>query len=193
MRQMTMTLDVSAKPIELIPVREAVAQVAADMISGEAPKIQVLKSDESVRFRSKSLDIPAPIIVLFPRYVELSNLEGRYVTSRVLFARDNYTCQYCGLVAEPGKASKTLTIDHVKPIHLHKNRGEATTWENCVAACAECNTRKGGHLPRECGMMPMKTPVTPHYVQLRFAGRVNDVQRDYIEEYYSGEGSQIEL
>ena len=33
-------------------------------------------------------------------------------------------------------------------------------------------------------MMPRSVPVEPHYVQLRFAGRLNKVQRDYVRDYF---------
>jgi 5-methylcytosine-specific restriction endonuclease McrA len=186
---LTLTVDSSAKPIELIPVRQAVAHLAADMISPGPARYQLIASDPERRFRSQNLDLPAPLIVLFPGYVELSDLEAKAVTRKVLFARDRYSCQYCGRTATPGNADDELTIDHVKPIHLHRSRLEATTWENCVAACKACNNSKGGLLPRQCGMMPRRTPRKPHYVQLRFSGQLNGLQRDYIRDYF-GEQSQ---
>ena len=117
-------------------------------------------------------------------YIELKDYQTRRVTRRVLFARDKYTCQYCGFVAAPGQAMKALTVDHVKPAHLFPSRLEATTWENCVAACQTCNSLKGGHLPRECGMMPKCDPREPTFVQLRFAGKLNEAQRDYVADFY---------
>lgn len=186
MSLMTLALDAAAKPISLIPVQEAVARLAAG-ISDDSGQIQVFASDETRRFRSQHLDLPAPLIVMFPGYVELDPAETRYVSRRVLFARDNYACQYCDFVAEPGKARQQLTIDHVKPARLFSSRAEATFWENCVSACEPCNRKKAGHLPRECGMMPRKVPVQPHYVQLRFAGRLNQVQRDYVTDYFGAE------
>ena len=44
--------------------------------------------------------------------------------------RDAYTCTYCGDVADQ--------VDHVWP----KSRGGEDTLENCVAACAKCNSAK---------------------------------------------------
>jgi hypothetical protein len=185
---MTLALDVSAKPISLIPVKEAVSRLAADLInsrSSDSTPMQVIHEDPSRRFRSQKLDIAAPVVVLFPDcYVELNDVENSKVSRRVMFARDEYSCQYCDFIATSGKAMKQLTLDHVKPARLFHNRGQATTWENVTTACQPCNIRKGGQLPRDCGMMPRNTPVKPNYVQLKFAGRVNDVQRDYIREYF---------
>lgn len=44
--------------------------------------------------------------------------------------RDAYTCTYCGDVADQ--------VDHVYP----KSKGGEDTLDNCVAACAKCNSAK---------------------------------------------------
>jgi 5-methylcytosine-specific restriction endonuclease McrA len=164
-------------------LRSAVSHIAEDLQSGGRRRFQVLAENTSQRFRSQNLDIAAPTVVLFPGYIELDSLQANRVTRRVLFARDQFTCQYCGQVARPGEVDR-LTIDHVKPLRLYKNKLQATTWENCVTACRDCNGIKGGLLPRECGMMPRRTPRQPHYVQLRFSGRLTEQQRNYVLDYY---------
>jgi len=134
--------------------------------------------------------VPAPLIARAARWAPLNDTETAAVTSRVLFARDRYTCQYCGRVAAPGQARKVLTVDHVKPAHLFESRKAATTWDNVVAACFACNNRKGGLLPMHCGMWPGMhsgvpyVPAKPHMVQLRFAGRLNAPQRLYVQDFY---------
>jgi 5-methylcytosine-specific restriction endonuclease McrA len=60
-----------------------------------------------------------------------------------------FTCQYCGRNAE--------NIDHVVP----KSQGGSHTWENVVACCRTCNTKKGGRTPREAGLSLRRTPVAP--------------------------------
>jgi 5-methylcytosine-specific restriction endonuclease McrA len=180
MRQMTLVLDRSYKPIDLIPVQDAVAAIAAIMVGDSDRRITVHVEDESRRFRSQYLDIAAPVIIVSDAFVEHKHLEPRTVIRRALFARDNYTCQYCG----EEKSSKQLTIDHVKPVREFPNRLSATTWDNCVAACDTCNNRKGGRDPKTAGMNLLKVPIKPHYTQLRFCGRLNSVQKDYIGEYF---------
>lgn len=51
---------------------------------------------------------------------------------RFVFARDDYTCRYCGASDCP------LDCDHVTPV----TRGGLTVLENLVAACASCNRSK---------------------------------------------------
>lgn len=179
----TLALDATAKPIGLIAVERAVSHIAVGLVDG-MQRCQVLLANEKKRFRSQDLDIPLPLIVMWPGYVELEKRELKRVSRRVVFARDKFACQYCGYQAHPGKAFKELTVDHVKPAHLFAHRSEANNWQNVTTACVPCNRRKAGRLPRECGMMPKNAPKAPHYVQLRFAGRLHSAQRDYIADYF---------
>ena len=73
------------------------------------------------------------------------------LSRREVFVRDGHACQYCGHQAAH------LTLDHVVPRH----RGGAHSWDNLVAACGECNHRKGGRLPAEAGMRLRHRPAEP--------------------------------
>jgi 5-methylcytosine-specific restriction endonuclease McrA len=183
MSALTLTVDATAKPVSVIPVEEAVSHIATAFKNGKH-RCQALLSDESRLFRSQHLTIPAPVILMWTDYVEVPAEDTQRVSRRALFARDGWACQYCDFIATPGRAFRELTVDHVKPVRLHRSRAEATTWDNVVTACKPCNTRKGGFLPREVGMMPRCTPKPPHFVQLRFAGRLTDAQRDYVADYF---------
>lgn len=185
----TLAVDATAKPIGLIPVEQAISHLAVSHEQA-CPRCQVLVEEPQQRFRSEKLDIAAPVVLMWQDYVSLQGHQTNQVSRRVLFARDQYTCQYCGFQAKPGKAMQDLTIDHVKPAHLFPSRKKATTWENVVAACEKCNLLKGGRLPRDCGMMPNTDPREPHYVQLRFAGKLNEAQRDYVADFYKLRGGE---
>lgn len=71
-----------------------------------------------------------------------------------IFKRDSFQCQYCGV--QPGTAN--LNIDHVVP----RAQGGKTTWENVVAACIPCNSRKGNKTPWQAKMILKKDPVRPN-------------------------------
>jgi 5-methylcytosine-specific restriction endonuclease McrA len=73
------------------------------------------------------------------------------LSRREVFARDHHTCQYCG------RQTGDLTLDHVVPRH----RGGGHSWENLVAACKECNHRKGSKLVAEAGMRLLTAPHEP--------------------------------
>ena len=77
-------------------------------------------------------------------------LYARKITRKAVFARDGYSCQYCG-------ATSRLTVDHVVP----RSRGGGTSWENMVTSCAPCNLRKADRLPHEAGMQPRTRPRPP--------------------------------
>lgn len=53
-----------------------------------------------------------------------------------VFARDNFTCRYCGRQSD----AVTLVIDHVMPVC----QGGTNDVENLVTACVDCNSGKGG-------------------------------------------------
>jgi 5-methylcytosine-specific restriction endonuclease McrA len=73
------------------------------------------------------------------------------LSRKEIFARDKYTCQYCGV------RTHDLTLDHIIPRH----RGGAHSWDNLVAACKHCNHRKGGRLADEARMRLMRAPFEP--------------------------------
>lgn len=78
-----------------------------------------------------------------------------------VFLRDRFQCQYCG-------ADHDLTFDHVVP----RSRGGLTTWQNVTTACAPCNLRKGGKMPKAASMIPKCKPYRPTVHQLHANGRL---------------------
>ncbi|MDQ2687702.1 MAG: HNH endonuclease, partial [Armatimonadota bacterium] len=66
--------------------------------------------------------------VLRLRYHVKRPLPELKLSRRSVFARDNYTCQYCGV------QSRDLTIDHIVP----KRHGGGMQWDNLVACCRRC-------------------------------------------------------
>jgi 5-methylcytosine-specific restriction endonuclease McrA len=61
-----------------------------------------------------------------------------------VFARDAFTCQYCGCRV----TLRNGTRDHVQP----RSRGGRDVLSNVVTACAACNFRKDDRTPAEAGM-----------------------------------------
>ena len=72
---------------------------------------------------------------------------------RNIFARDNNQCQYCGKKFPTSE----LSLDHVVP----RSQGGASTWENIVCACVDCNVRKGGRTPKQAHMSLIRKPEKP--------------------------------
>ena len=78
-----------------------------------------------------------------------------------VYIRDGHRCAYCG-------AKGADSIDHIIPA----SRGGLWTWENCVAACRDCNGRKRNRTPEEAGMvLRYATPYVPTIRELRNKAR----------------------
>ena len=102
---------------------------------------------------AERMSMPRPAVIRLRVYVRVPrDAHSRKITRRAVFARDQWTCQYCG--EERG----TLTVDHVIP----RSKGGPSTWDNIVAACAPCNRRKGDRLPLQAGMQPLSKPRVPN-------------------------------
>jgi 5-methylcytosine-specific restriction endonuclease McrA len=79
------------------------------------------------------------------------------LTNAALFARDQWLCLYCG--ADGRRLA--LTRDHVVPT----SKGGRDVWENVVAACIHCNSKKGGRTPQQAGMPLLAVPFRPSWVE----------------------------
>ena len=83
------------------------------------------------------------------RYVRVPYRRAVPMTRAGVLRRDGRRCAYCGRRAD--------TIDHVVP----RSRGGAHTWENCVAACRLCNSRKADRLLERAGLVAARPPRAP--------------------------------
>lgn len=77
---------------------------------------------------------------------EVPKMDGRLVPCairRYIYARDNYTCQYCGkdgsIKTKDTPHGDLLTIDHKNPI---RRFGIDSNVNNLITACSRCNARK---------------------------------------------------
>ncbi|HEX6230984.1 MAG TPA: HNH endonuclease [Actinomycetota bacterium] len=111
-------------------------------------KAEVLVPNGQV-FRSESLELEAPAVLRLRRFVRVPYRVQAPLTRRAVFARDDWTCQYCGAPAE--------NLDHVVP----RSRGGTHTWDNVVAACRRCNSRKENRLIHDAGLRLAREPVAP--------------------------------
>ena len=138
-----LVLNATYEPINVCTVRRAVVLLLKD-------KAEVLEHADR-ELHSASCTISRPVVIRLIAYVRVPrDSHRRKITRRAVFARDDWTCQYCG-------SRSNLTVDHVIP----RSKGGVSSWENIVASCAPCNRRKGDSLPRQAGMQLLKQPRTP--------------------------------
>ncbi len=139
-----LVLNASYEPINVCTVRRA----AVLLLKNRAEILE--KADWALH--SESLTLPRPVVIRLLAYVRVPrDAHRRKITRRAVFARDRWTCQYCG--HERGN----LTVDHVIP----RSKGGSSAWENIVTSCAPCNRRKGDRLPQQANMVPRRAPRAP--------------------------------
>jgi len=110
--------------------------------------------EDSRWIKTSGKPVPAPDVVVLKSYGKMPPQKVGFNRSN-LFRRDEHTCQYCGV----GLPSSKLQIEHVLP----RSRKGPTSWENCVAACNNCNSSKADKTPAEAGMKLRKKPATPSW------------------------------
>jgi 5-methylcytosine-specific restriction endonuclease McrA len=138
-----LVLNASFEPLNVCSVRRAVVLILKE-------KAEMLEQGER-SIHSESMTLPHPLVIRLVTYVRVPRDRAkRRITRRAVFARDSWTCQYCGTTSH-------LTVDHVIP----RSRGGPSDWENIVTSCAPCNRRKGNRTPVETGVHPRRTPKAP--------------------------------
>ena len=96
--------------------------------------------------------IRVPTVLVLARFARVPRRRPRF-SSRNVWARDGGVCQYTGRKLRPSEGN----IDHVVP----RSRGGATSWENCVLAHRDVNTRKADRTPQEAGLSLLRQPAPP--------------------------------
>lgn len=172
-----LALNASFEPLTIVPPRRAVRLVIDR-------KAEILEADGRRLFRSERRRVPCPLVIRLVRYVHVPRCFRRQVTNTFLFARDEYSCQYCGRHRRELRGREFLTRDHILPL----SRGGDNSWTNVVSCCSRCNNRKGNRLPEEAGLSLRTVPREPNHVHLVWAvRRVTPVQAKYIEMFYGEE------
>lgn len=145
-------LNASYEPLNFISDERAMRLLLkgrAEIITNMQGKRSIWPGDFFITSRSK-LEIPATIKLI-------NRVNRRWKAPRfrkkVLFNRDNWSCQYCGKKLH----WNTIEIEHIMPT----SRGGETSWQNCVAACKPCNKKKANKTPEEAGMKLLSVPREP--------------------------------
>lgn len=113
-------------------------------------KLPVRECDHSVQ-TTRGL-VRVPTVIVAANYAKVP-LRRPGFGARGIWERDGGVCQYTGrkLARHEGN------IDHVVP----RSRGGQSSWENCVLAHREVNSRKADRLPHEAGLALRKRPSAP--------------------------------
>ena len=164
MDEPVLVLNGNYEPIHVCSTRRAMGLIIAG-------KVSVVENGRGM-IHTVSHTFERPSVIRLRYVVQRPRPHVRLCKREILW-RDGYRCQYCG------RQSDNLTIDHVVPRH----RGGEHSWENLVAACPQCNRRKGGRTLAESGMALLRTPCEPRptarYLFGRYAG--DETWDQYLE------------
>lgn len=136
-----LVLNATYEPLSVVPVRRALVLVLRE-------RADVVESNGFV-WHSEQLAMSSPSVIKLRRYVKVRMDRSVPLNRRSIFLRDDFTCQYCSRPAE--------NVDHVVP----RAQGGTHTWDNVVAACRRCNTKKGGRTPEQAGLHLRMRPRAP--------------------------------
>jgi 5-methylcytosine-specific restriction endonuclease McrA len=162
-----LVLNASYEPLNVTTVRRAHVLV----FKGKAEVLEKLDRP----LTSATTSFSWPHVIRLVTYVRVPHGVQRKISRRAVFARDGWSCVYCGV------SGGRLTLDHVVP----RSRGGESIWENVVTSCATCNHRKGNRLPEEVHMTmrtPPRAPAPALFIQLA-APRFPERWQPYLESF----------
>ena len=113
-------------------------------------QLPVRECDHSVKTPRGLVRVPTVIVA--ENYAKVPLRRPRF-GARGIWERDGGVCQYTGRKLSRHEGN----IDHVVP----RSRGGASSWDNCVLAHREINSRKANRLPQEAGLRLVRLPAAP--------------------------------
>jgi 5-methylcytosine-specific restriction endonuclease McrA len=137
----SLLLNASFEPLCVVSSRRAVVLVLKE-------KAEIVHRN-GAEFRSERRSVPVPTVVRLVHFVRVPFRATAPLSRRAVFARDGHRCQYCGIAAE--------NLDHVVP----RSKGGEHTWENVVAACRRCNSKKENRMAEDAGLRLARRPFAP--------------------------------
>lgn len=145
-KKKVLLLNASEEVIAFIDWKKAVCL----LFSGKARKPFNYEGEYEIRTTCGVFRLPFAIALV--EYVRIPYKKAK-LTRENVFRRDKFCCQYCGI----GLNASNATLDHVLPV----SRGGKDSWENLVASCKKCNTKKSNQTPREARMKLLNEPSLP--------------------------------
>jgi len=117
-------------------------------------KVDVLEEYEDFPLKSANISMNCPAVLRLIKFVKPKKEKIKFSRLNV-FARDNFTCQYCNSIFTTSK----LTYDHVIP----RSKGGKTVWDNIATSCLSCNSKKADRTPAEAKMRLKAQPIKPDW------------------------------
>jgi len=159
-----LVLNSAYEPIQTVSPRKAIKLIVRGVAIAE-------KYTEEI-WKSVATEFVVPSVVRLLNFYKIPNRIYR-LSKRNIFARDNWTCQYC----KTKLSTSNGTLDHIVP----RSKGGESSWENLVTAWKPCNSRKGNKTPNEAGMqLAVKTARLNYRAILRNHGASRGEWHEYL-------------
>jgi 5-methylcytosine-specific restriction endonuclease McrA len=135
-------------------------------------KVEVIKNSAKIVKSSGGAEFKIPAVMRLIKLIRTIYRTGVAFCKKNVLIRDGFRCAYCG------SQKFRLTIDHIIP----KSKGGKSDFDNCVAACKPCNTKKGDRLPSQVSMYLKSRPHQPtvsEFLRLKLQKLgINDLLKD---------------
>lgn len=136
-------------------------------------KLEPLNEKDLIKGVNQNFRLPKVILL---EYNSMHNKSVKF-SRRMLYRRDDYTCQYCA----KHLPTEELNIDHVIP----RSQGGITTWENLVVSCVNCNSKKANRTPEQANMKLIRKPFKPRWsIFQNERRRIEPEWEKFISEIY---------
>ena len=163
--QSVLVLSASFQPLSIVSVKRAIQLMQDD-------KASALDLSERY-FNSASQRIQIPYVVLLNYMVKQGNTARTGFSRHGVLVRDNFKCLYCG--------DPATTIDHVVPRAL----GGKSSYDNCVAACQPCNSKKANKTLSQMGWnVPERSLTAPSHLANMLTRALKDDERFNVWKNY---------
>jgi len=182
MQPLILRLDISGIPVTWIPWQHAVSLYCRDMVAWTAGEQTFTFHGGVSRLTGRRSCVDINTIIAVKRSSSHKHVKRTIppLTNRELFLRDAHLCLYCGNEC----LEQDLTRDHVIPL----SRGGSDRWSNVVAACRQCNTRKGNRTPEMANMPLLAVPYVPNWAEYLALSnrRILMDQMEFLKSQFSG-------
>ena len=166
-------LNTAGIPIEWVSWQDAVCLYARDLVVWSLGNVVRKVSGGWCRLTGKRSELALAAFIACGGSRLARPKNNPKLSNLALFARDNFSCMYCGRKHE----RDMLTRDHILPM----SRGGTDDWENVVAACRRCNQFKSNRRPEEVGIQLDGVPFRPNHAEFLALINHQRISKDQLD------------
>ncbi len=182
-------LDVTGNPVRWMPWQDAVCLYSRGLVAWTTGEHEFVVRGGYARATGERSSVVIQSIIAIKRSGRGSHIPRAVppLSNHELFRRDAYLCMYCGEQYTDGQ----LTRDHVIPL----SQGGKDVWSNVVAACRDCNTRKGGRTPEQAHTPLLAVPFAPNWAEFLALSnrRILADQMDFLKTQFKRRNRHLDL